>query len=108
MARIDSILAVVVQQGANELRMGTNREPKMLAYGVAKRFHMVPTSDEELRELLGEILTDERRDALRASRRLDVAYEAGQLGAFRVTLTGRQDGFDAIFLRDRSASAARA
>ncbi len=108
MARIDSILAVVVQQGANELRMGTNREPKMLAYGAAKRFHMVPTSDEELRELLGEILTDERREALRASRRLDVAYEAGQLGSFRVTLTGRQDGFDAIFLRDRSAAAAKA
>ncbi|WP_394832439.1 PilT/PilU family type 4a pilus ATPase [Pendulispora rubella] len=106
MARIDSILAVVVQQGANELRVGTDREPKMLAYGTAKRFHMVSTSEQELRELLGEILSDERSEALRSARRLDVSYEAGELGRFRVTFTGRQDGgFDAVFLRDRSRPA---
>jgi len=106
MARIDSILAVVVQQGANELRVGTDREPKMLAYGTAKRFHMVSTSETELRELLGELLTEERTEALRNARRLDVSYEAGELGRFRVTFTGRQDGgFDAVFLRDRSRPA---
>ena len=36
MARIDSLLAIVNQQAANELRMGTDREPKMLAQGAAK------------------------------------------------------------------------
>ncbi|WP_394842998.1 PilT/PilU family type 4a pilus ATPase [Pendulispora brunnea] len=106
MARIDSILAVVIQQGANELRVGTDREPKMLAYGASKRFHMVPTSEQELRELLGEILSEERSETLRSARRLDVSYEAGELGRFRVTFTGRQDGgFDAVFLRDRSRPA---
>ncbi|HWL87078.1 MAG TPA: ATPase, T2SS/T4P/T4SS family, partial [Polyangiaceae bacterium] len=107
MARIDSILAVVVQQGANELRVGTGREPKMLAFGTPKRFHMVSTSEQELRELLGEIFTDERAEMLRTSRRFDLSYDAGELGTFRVTFTARQDGgFDAVFLRDRSRGAA--
>jgi len=102
MARIDSILGMVVQLGANELRVGIDREPKILAFGVAKRFHMVQTSEETLRELLGEILTSERYEALQSSRRLEVAYDAGELGPFRVTFTLRQDsGFDAIFMRSR-------
>ncbi|WP_394827779.1 type IV pilus twitching motility protein PilT [Pendulispora albinea] len=102
MARIDSILAMVVQQGANELRVGIDREPKILAYGAAKRFHMMPTSEETLRELLGEILTQERDEALRSARKLEVAYDAGELGPFRVTFVLRADeGFDAVFLRAR-------
>ena len=54
MARIDSLLAIVSQQAANELRMGTDREPKMLANGAVKRLSMPTTTEETLRDLLGE------------------------------------------------------
>jgi twitching motility protein PilT len=99
MARIDSLLAIVEQQSANELRMGTDREPKMLAYGAAKRLSIPTTSEETLRDLLGEILTPEREQAMRAKGRTEVAYEGGALGAFQVTLVAREGGFDVIFLR---------
>src|SRR5690348_16751863 len=55
MARIDRILSLVADQGANELRLGTDREPKMLAYGATKRLSLPTTSEDMLRDLLGEI-----------------------------------------------------
>ncbi|MFO0674562.1 MAG: hypothetical protein U0235_33940 [Polyangiaceae bacterium] len=55
MARVDSILSIVLSQGANELRVGTDREPKMLAHGSPKRFNMPATDEVTLRELLGEL-----------------------------------------------------
>ncbi len=99
MARIDSLLAIVNQQAANELRLGTEREPKMLAYGVAKRLSIPTTSEGTLRDLLGEILTPEREQTMRAKGRLEIAYEGASLGSFQVTLIAREGGFDTIFMR---------
>jgi len=105
MARIDRILSIVADQGANELRVGTDREPKMLAYGSVKKLSIPSTSEEMLRDLLGEILAPDREEAMRARGRVDVVYEAGSLGAFQVSLTSRADhGFDAVF-RKSSARA---
>src|SRR5580698_9199022 len=55
MARVDSILSILVHQGANELRLGTDREPRLLAHGAARRLSIPVTPEETLRELLGEI-----------------------------------------------------
>lgn len=107
MARIDSILGIVVQQGANELRVGTDREPKMLAHGAPKRFSMPETNEDTLRELLGEILAPEREQALRERSRIDVAYTTEAGVTFQVTVTTRPSGgFDALFLRASSRGAA--
>jgi twitching motility protein PilT len=101
MARVDSLLSILAQQSANELRLGTDREPKMLAFGTPKRLAIPPTNDETLRTLLGEILTADREQAMRATGRVEVTYDAATLGAFQVKLTARQDGgFDAVFLRE--------
>jgi twitching motility protein PilT len=109
MARIDSILGIVVQQGANELRVGTDREPKMLAHGAVKRFSMPETNEETLRELLGEVLSPDREQALRERGRADLAYTTEAGTTFHVTLTSRPSGgFDALFLRASSRGAAGA
>jgi twitching motility protein PilT len=101
MARVDSLLSILVQQGANELRLGTDREPKMLAFGTPKRLAIPSTPGDTLRELLGEILTGEREQAMRTGGRVDVRYEAAGLGAFQVKLLARGDAaFDAVFLRE--------
>ena len=109
MARVDSILSILVHQGANELRLGTDREPRLLSDGIAKRLSIPLTPEETLRELLGEILDPEREQVLRARGRLDVPYEAAQLGTFQVRIATRAEGgFDAVFLRDRTGVAAPA
>jgi twitching motility protein PilT len=106
MARIDSVLAIVVQQGANELRVGTDREPKMLAHGNPKRFSMPATNEETLRQLLGELLAPEREQTMRTWGRVDTAYTTDAGAAFQVTLTVRPGGgFDATFLRAASREA---
>ncbi|MEO8876903.1 MAG: PilT/PilU family type 4a pilus ATPase [Polyangiaceae bacterium] len=101
MARIDSILAMLKPQGANELRVGTDREPKILAFGTAKRFSMPATNEETLRDLLGELMSPERQQLLAGKGRVDFIYEAPGLGGFQVGMAMRssKDGFDVTFLK---------
>ncbi len=107
MARIDSILSIVLQQGANELRVVADREPKMLAYGALKKWSMPPMSEEILRDLLGEIMTSEVETRLAAGERVELEYETSGLGTFHVTLAKERAGaFEARFLRGRAASPA--
>ena len=100
MARIDSILSIVVTQRANELRVGTDREPKMFAFGAPKKLSIPKMSDETLRALLGELVTPSREEQLRAGTRVEVDYEAQSLGAFRVTLAAQEGGgIAAVFVQ---------
>ncbi|HEY6461334.1 MAG TPA: PilT/PilU family type 4a pilus ATPase [Polyangiaceae bacterium] len=100
MARVDSLLSILVQQGANELRLGTDKEPKMLAFGTPKRLSIPVTPEDTLRELLGEVLTPDRDKQLKAQGRVDTSYEAAGLGAFHVKLSARAGGFDVVFVRE--------
>lgn len=104
MAKIDRLLSLVLDQNANELRVGTDREPKMLAFGTVKRLALPSMDAETVRDLLGEILSAEREALLAERGRVDAAYEAPSLGLFALTLTSRADGFDAVF-RKSSAQA---
>jgi twitching motility protein PilT len=108
MARIDSLLSIAIDQGANELRIGSNREPKMLAYGVPKRLNIPSMTTEMVREMMGEILSPEREEALRAKGRLETPYQSEKVGGFQVTLTVRPDGIDAVFLRAGARNAGKA
>jgi twitching motility protein PilT len=106
MARVDRILSILVQQGATELRLGTDREPRLLSHGAAKRLSIPSTPEETLRELLGEILDAQREEALRTRGRAELSYDVPGLGTFQVHLAARQGGgFDAIFVRDESGRA---
>lgn len=101
MARIDSILGIVTQQNANELRVGTDREPKMLAFGTPKRLAMPATDEDTLRNLLGELLTPEREEQMKTKGRVELSYEATGFGQFHVSLARRDGapGFDAVFTK---------
>ena len=113
MARIDSILNLVERQGANELRLGADREPQMFADGAQKRLTMPKTSMETLRELLGELLPGEREHMLLQQGQVQFLYESATLGPFRVTLHRRSPAgapleLDAVFLRGRGKAPAPA
>ncbi|MEO8800930.1 MAG: ATPase, T2SS/T4P/T4SS family, partial [Polyangiaceae bacterium] len=101
MARIDSILGIVSQQNANELRVGTDREPKMFAFGTPKRLAMPATDEDTLRNLLGELLTPEREEQMKTKGRVELTYDATGFGQFHVTIARRDGapGFDAIFTK---------
>jgi twitching motility protein PilT len=104
MARVDSLLSLVVGQGANELRLGVDREPKMLASGVARRLSLPATSEQTLRELLDGLLDARREQALRTHQPVEFTYDAAGLGRFHVAATAREGGgFDVVFLRGPDA-----
>ena len=112
MARIDSLLAIVVDQGANELRIGSDREPRMFAQGTPKKLHLPMMPEQTIRELLGDILSPERATALLTRRPVEATHEAGALGSFHVTMTAREGGgLDVLFVRGKrpppAAAAAR-
>jgi len=100
MPGIDQILSIVVQQGANELRLGTDQEPQVLAQGTKRRFTMSPTSDSTLRQLLGDLLSAERDAELIKHSNLGFVYEARGIGQFQVHVARRPDGtLDIVFLQ---------
>ena len=108
MARIDSLLGLAKQQGADELHVGVGKEPRMFARGTPKRLSIPATSEETLRALLDEILSPEREHELRQQGTLEVGYEGRGLGVFRVTLSVVGGGFAAVFRSGEAAAAAPA
>lgn len=98
MPGIDQILSIVSQQGADELRLGTDQEPQVFAAGARRRFVMSATPEPVLRHLLGDLLTSDRDRQLLTSHRLEFDYDAGGIGRFHVVLVLRQDkGLDVKF-----------
>ena len=89
MPQIDGILNIVIQQNATELRMGTDRVPKLLRHGVPRRFMMPGTSEETLRELLGELLSEEVEATLRAQGRARLDYTPEGMDDFEVLFKHR-------------------
>ena len=111
MARIDSLLNLVDRQGANELRLGADREPQMFAEGTPKRLTMPKTSMETLRELLGDLLGEDRERTLVEQGQVQFVHDTPSSGSFRVTLTRRGPAsaaleLDAVFVRGRGKQAA--
>ncbi|MFI5302931.1 MAG: ATPase, T2SS/T4P/T4SS family, partial [Polyangiales bacterium] len=97
MAGIDSILALLVRQDGNELRVASGVEPKMFASGIARRIAIPVTSDETLRDLLGELWNAERAAIVREGRRVEIDYEAPKVGVFHVVFAPHANGFQATF-----------
>jgi twitching motility protein PilT len=105
MARVNSLLSIVVDQGANELRLASDREPKMFALGAPRRLSIPAMTDDTVRAFLGEILADETASALAEQGRAEVRYEAEGIGTFHVALARHgEQGVSAVFLRAGSAA----
>jgi len=100
MSGIDQILSIIVQQGANELRLGTDQEPQVFAMGERRRFTMSSTPDGVLRQLLGDILSAEREVELSGKGRVECDYDASGIGQFQVFLSARANrGINVTFIQ---------
>jgi twitching motility protein PilT len=92
MPGVDQILSFIVQQGADELRLGTDDEPQAFAQGVRRHFTMAKTPDAVLRHLLGDVLSKDRESLLVKQPLLRFSYEARGVGTFDVALEARKTG----------------
>ena len=92
MPGVDQILSFIVQQGADELRLGTDDEPQAFAQGVRRHFSMAKTPDAVLRHLLGDVLSRDREALLVKQPLLSFSYEARGIGTFDVAIETRKTG----------------
>ncbi len=102
MAALDSLLRIVDQQGANELRLGSDKPPSMFAQGAPKKLTMPATSTESLVGLFGELLDTARMALLDKLGRVEFKHDAEKAGSFQVTITKRPGAtlaFDAIVMK---------
>jgi twitching motility protein PilT len=89
-AAIDSLLKLVIQSNANELRMGSGKAPRMFQSGAAKPLTMREMSRDELVYVLGTtVLSEERAMLVRRDGQLEFSYTSPEAGVFHVVLTRR-------------------
>ena len=74
MAGVDSLLRILEQHGADELKLGTDQPPRMFQRGSPVRLSFPPTPDEMLRHLVEPLLTAEREAELRSRGRVELTY----------------------------------
>jgi twitching motility protein PilT len=107
-AQLDSLLRIVDAQGADELRLGSDKNPSMFSGTAPKKLTIPATSTATLLELFGEILDDHRRGVLEKLGRIEVVHEADKIGAWSVVVTRRPGGplaFDAVVRRGQKPAA---
>src|SRR6516164_5329866 len=101
MPHVDSLLSLVHREGANELRIGTDRAPSMFANGTPKRLSIPKTSPDTLRHLMGELLSPAVVEALDREGRAETTHDVPSVGSFQVRVTRRATPgeIDVVFLR---------
>lgn len=109
MAQLDSLLKIVEQQGADELRLGSDRAPSMTASGTPKKLTIPSTTTATLVELLGELLDAPRKGTLERLGRVEFEHRVTGIGAYALTLTkrpGNELAFDVIVAKLKAGRAA--
>jgi twitching motility protein PilT len=96
MARIDSFLRLVVEQGASDLHLGAGAPPTVRLNGELVPLPFRALSDLEARRLILEILSDAQRQTVENDKDLDVVYDVGK-GRFRGNVFFHKHGIGAVF-----------
>jgi twitching motility protein PilT len=100
---IDSLLKIMVQESATELRLASERQPQMLREGIELPLTIPATSTKTLQNLLGELWSSQEA-ALRENERVSLPYASAELGAFDLTLTLLNDSLEVCFLRGQRSA----
>jgi twitching motility protein PilT len=97
MARIDSFLRLVVEQGASDLHLGAGAPPTVRLNGELVPLPFRALSDLEARRLILEILSDSQRQTVETEKDLDVVYDVGGKGRFRGNVFFHKHGIGSVF-----------
>ena len=97
MARIDSFLRLVVEQGASDLHLGAGAPPTVRLNGELVPLPFRALSDLEARRLILEILSDAQRQTVETEKDLDVVYDVEGKGRFRGNVFFHKHGIGAVF-----------
>src|SRR5438128_5936319 len=97
MARFDSFLRLVAEQGASDLHFHAGNLPIIRHEGDLLALPFRVLSELETSRFLLEILTDEQRAEFEKKRELDLVYEVPGVARFRANIFVQSQGLGAVF-----------
>ncbi len=97
MPRIDAFLKVMQETGVSDLHLSANTEPMLRINGVLQRAEHRPLSEDELKIIIYELLTDTQIKHLEAKGDLDCAYTLPGVARFRINVYKKFPGLAAAF-----------
>jgi twitching motility protein PilT len=100
MAGIDSLLRLMISQGADELRLAIDRPPTMLQRGTPLRLSIPPTDGDMVQHLIGDLLAT-------ADGKSEFSHSLDGGESFAVTVRGAGAALEATFKRGAAKAVAR-
>lgn len=94
---IDQFLKKAVELKASDFHIVTGSPPIFRVNGELKKFPYQPLTFEQARSLIGELLTDLRRDRFTRFGHVDFSYDVPGVARFRVNVLRSRKGLDAEF-----------
>jgi len=97
MARLDAFFKVMAEQGASDMHFAVGSPPILRMQGGLKKADYPPLTEEVLRPMLYEILSERQIEAFEKDRDLDFAYSAPGIARFRANFFMKHTGIAAAF-----------
>ena len=97
MAKIDVLLAMMVEHDASDLHVSAGQPPILRIHGDLQRTKYHDLSAREVELVLLEMLDDEQLSWLKTHKDIDFAYELDGKGRFRVNIFLERNGFGGAF-----------
>src|SRR5690242_5881378 len=97
MARIDSFLRLVAQQGASDLHFHAGNVPIIRHEGELMALPFRQLSEVETSRFLLEIMSEEQRAQFEQNQEADMVYEIAGVARFRANIFVQSQGLGAVF-----------
>ena len=97
MPRIDAFLKIMQEHGVSDLHLSAGSKPMLRINGVLEQGEHRALSEDELKVLLYELLTDTQIGQLEEAGELDCAYTLAGVGRFRINMYRKHPGMAAAF-----------
>jgi twitching motility protein PilT len=97
MAKIDPFLKHVLENGASDLHLSVGSKPIIRKHGELNEINFQVLTNDYLKELLFEIISDERKKKFIERKDLDFAYEIPSVARFRANFFLQRRGLGAVF-----------
>ncbi len=97
MPRIDAFLKIMQEASVSDLHLSANAEPMLRVNGVLQRAEHRALTEDELKIIIYELLTDTQINELEAKGDLDCAYTLPGVARFRINVFKKNPGLAAAF-----------
>lgn len=97
MAKIDRFFQYMIEKNASDLHLSVGTKPLIRRHGELEEINFQVLTNEILRELLFELLTEDQKKRFIEEKDLDFAYEIPSVARFRANFFLQKRGFGAVF-----------